>query len=609
MPWSPVRYALHPALVFALALAACDGAPDRLTWPLEVRAPVVGEVWVDGELAVVDPLVPARLEVPTPPPFTVTFIGPDGPLTIIDAPGPLVDLRHFVAGPDPVRGTLVELSLQVLDGPAEVVGVADGQVFRAASDGDLLRLTVPRSPDLVLIGLWRRDGRASHLTRRAVADAALLAGRVLALAPEQPLDETLPITVRSGAGGALAAELTEAGLRTGLLLGSGRIEPGVAVAIPRPAVAQARSGIWVRVEDGAAGELPRSTIEAALPLDADGATLEGSTVPGVLPAIRGPDAPAFFDAGERTWTFTGLEDASWVELQIDGRGDCVGQPWRVIAPAGQRVIVPPAVGSDPLDAPIVELRVTAVRIAGDDLAALLADGPSPRALPGRLTARRTTGFTSFWRTGQADCPIHPLRGVYAIDGPGVICSAASAPGRVVVTRCGEVAPLADSAAICGAFDGDGFASTADGPLAVRITDGVISISTPGGALALHPLPESSARPPADAVGDWSRFTLSRQPLNAAGQATAEAAIIEAGVARIVATIGPGGEIRVRTDRWAFDARLVEGDADTGRAEIQTAGCAARPAEVALRWLGDRVEIEGDAIDGADGRRWRLTLDR
>lgn len=595
-----------PWLLALGLLAGCAEDPAQLTWPLEVRAPVVGEVLVDGVLAIADPIAPARLAVPSPPPFTVTFIGPDERLTVVDAPGPVLDLRAFVAGPEPIRGALVELTLRVLDGPAEVVAVGQGQVFRAVADGDVLRVTAPDSDDLVIVGLWRADGRATHLTRRPVPDAARVADRALVLAPELPLDAALPVAVARAPGGALTAELTERGLATGLLLGAGRVEPGVAVAVPRPATADAASGVRLRLEDGGAGAPARRTSEATVRFDADGATLSWIDPPGVLPEARGPEAPAWFDAANREWTLTGVEDASWIELRIDGRGDCVGDPWRLVLPAGPAAVIPRVPGADPLDAPLVELSVTAVHVAGDDLEGILADGPPPVAAPGRLTARRAATVESVWRTDRVDCPAHPLRGLYVID--DAVCSPASVPPLAVVTRCGALAPLADGAALCGGFEGGRFVSAAVGALEVSADDEAVSIEAPGRPVALRRVPAADARPPADAVGDWSRYTLARQPLNGAGQATGEAVVIEAGLST-AATIGLDGALRVRTGQWAFDARLVEGDADTGRAAVHTGGCAARPAEVELSWLGDAVEIRGEAVDGEAGRRWILTLRR
>lgn len=600
----------RPRLTFALALAAlgagCAEDPARIGWLLEVRAPVAGEVVVDGVSGLVDPIAPAHLSVPSPPPFTVTFIAPDTRLTVVDVAGPVVDLRAFVPGPVAIRGGLVELTVRVLDGPAEVVGVAAGQVFRAAPDGDVMRLRTVASADLMIVGLWRQDGRATHLTRRPLPDADRIADREIVLAPDRALDGSMPITVSTGPGGAVRAELTEGGLATGLLLGAGRVEPGVAVAIPRPMQADPASGVRVRLEDGGAGLAARRTVEATLGLDADGAALDWIAPPEVLPEARGPDAPAWLDVAARQWTFAGLDDASWIELRIDGRGDCVGAPWRVVMPPAEVVALPPAVGPDPLAAPLVEMSVTAVRVVGDDLAGLLADGPPPVAEPERLTVRRTATTDSVWRTGPPDCPAHPLRGLYVID--DAVCSAATVPPQAVVTRCGALAPLSDGAGLCGRFDDGGFAATGGGRMDVQADEDGVLIDAPGGPVGLHPLTAAAARPPADAVGDWSRFTLSRQPLNAAGQATAAAVVVEAGLST-AATISAGGDVRVRTGQWAFDARLIEGDADAARAAVQTAGCAARPPEVELRWLGDAIEIRGEAIDGDAGRRWILALER
>lgn len=592
-----------------LLLLACAEPPAQQAWPLEVRAPVAGEVWVGEQFALVDPLAPARLEVVTPPPFTVTFLGPDGPLTLVDAPGPVVDLRLFVDAPAPIRGRIVELVVRPLEGEPDLVAVADGQVFAPTgwTDG---RATLPvPDTDLILLAVWRTAGRATHITRRAFSAPGLAAGRELTLAPERPLDAALPITVDAAPGGALLAELTEDGVRTGLLLGAGRIEPGVAVAIPRPEEADPRVGLWVRVEDGSAGEPPRRVIEAALPLVGDGAALRWPAPPTVDPPARGPDRPAWFDAAARRWTVDGAADASWIELTIDGRGDCVGRPWRIIAPPGEAVVAPPAVGADPLDAPIVDARIAAVRVVGASLDDLLADGPEPVSVPGRLTGRSTAAIRGFWRTDPASCPSHPLRGLYVLDAADAACAADTPAPRAIITRCGAYAPLADGGLACGRFEGEALNTDALGPLPVEVDAGVVHVDAPPAGARLYPVPAPEARPPADAVGDWSRFELWRQPINERGEATAEPALIEAGISGAAATIGADGALTVRTARWAFAARLVDGDADAAVAEVEAAGCAARPPWVDIAWRGERVELRGEAIDGDVGRRYILDLRR
>lgn len=607
MPELTVNPARLLPCVCALALAACDAPVQPTGWTLEVSAPVAGEVWVDGVFDLVSPLRPTVLTVPSPPPFTVTFIGPDGPLTVVDAPGPRVDLRHFVEGPAPVRGALVELRVQALDGPAQVVGVAGGQVFAGAADGDVIRLAVPDRPDLVLVGLWRDDGRASHLARRPVPEPGLVTDRVLVMAPEVALDQSLPVTVSGGPGGALTAELTAGGLRTGLLLGAGRIDPGVAVGIPRPVAIDGGLGVWVSVEDGGATRRARRTLEAALTFDGDGAALDWSDPPGVLPAARPPESAAWLDVAERAWTLDDLGSPSWLELTIDGRGDCLGRPWRVITAPAERVEVPAAVGVDPLDAPMILLRVTAVSVQGADLAELLDDPPDPVALPGRLAVKRTASVDSAWRTGQVDCPEHPLRGAYALGGAGVACSERDPPATAVIGRCGALVPLVDGTAACGVFADGGFDAAVGGRWSVDVGDARLTLDGPEGPIELFRRVDPLARPPADAVGDWSRFSLSRQPVDADGRATGPAVVVESGVATPVATIGLDGTVVVRAEQWALDARLVEADADTGRAEVDAAGCPARPDAVTLSWSGDAVQIVGEAT--GIGRRWILDLQR
>ncbi|MEZ4437016.1 MAG: hypothetical protein R3F65_31865 [bacterium] len=263
----------------------------------------------------------------------------------------------------------------------------------------------------------------------------------------------------------------------------------------------------------------------------------------------------------------------------------------------------------PLRRPLVYARVRAIHPTGATLADLLTAGPAPLELPQWL-ARRATGTTEgFFRSGAEICdppaprPLrarrsrrrlrprdpraprrhHPLRPPRRARRRHPPSPAAASPARTP--------PLRDP-------------RRRHPPRRPRRRH--LTLPTATGAVRLTPIERPTATEPPTATGDYTRFTLTRQPIDPEGRATDDPIVIDGGPA----PDGPAatltrGELRVRTRRWSFDARLVTADGETARALADTGGCATRPAALRLTWTPTAVIIQGDAAD----RRYQLTLRR
>ncbi|MCB9527294.1 MAG: hypothetical protein H6701_02695 [Myxococcales bacterium] len=383
--------------------------------------------------------------------------------------------------------------------------------------------------------------------------------------------------------------------------------------MPRPPDPSPHSGLWITATDHSTGAAPRRETTAALPLDAPGVVLAWPPIPTLDPPPRDAARALPVDPA-RGWTRAddAAPDEGWIELEVEGRGACADSRRRVVLPPGAPLVVPDAPGLDPFAAPLVYARVRAIHPTGATLADLLTAGPAPLELPQWL-ARRATGTTEgFFESGAEICDPPPLRGLYALADPADACDPATPAPRAAITRCGHLVALAGDATLplaCGRFTGQDplrYETRGEGTLPVGRDGATLTLPTATGAVRLTPIELPTATEPPTATGDYTRFTLTRQPIDPEGRATDDPIVIDGGPA----PDGPAatltrGELRVRTRRWSFDARLVTADGETARALADTGGCATRPAALRLTWTPTAVIIQGDAAD----RRYQLTLRR
>lgn len=413
----------------------------------------------------------------------------------------------------------------------------------------------------------------------------------------------------------MSAELTEGGLRTGLTLATGWVEPGRAVGVPRPVDASPLSGVWIELTDDAdapvGGARPYIASSVSLAATEVGLSSVASTI--VVPPPRPADRAAWIDRAARAIELEDPPEAAWLELDLTARGLCTPRRWRVIAPATAELSLPDAPVPDVFDAPLVEARVDVVSQQGASAEALWRSGAGGHLLPRLIVERRRATVDGFWRTERADCPPHPHRGRYAFAAPGDACDEAAPARQAVISRCGAFAVLDDRPAPdrCGALVDGAFVGPDGVEQPLSVDEDALAWPVPGGEMRLHAVPQPSASPPADRVGGWPRWTLTEQPLDRDGRPVADPLVVGSGVgvAGSALWLDVDGRLAVRTPRWAFDAVLLSADPDQAEAAIITGGCGGRTERVSIDWSGGEVRIVGVGPDGAGLRRRTLVVSR
>lgn len=594
---------LTPLAALALLVGGCTDPTPAAT--VEVRSPLAGAVEIAGERRPVDPLAPARFDALGPGPHTVTFLGPGDPLSILDVPGPTIDLAPFVDAAPPIDAVIYPLRVRPAAGAA-VVAVVDGRIHEPVEDGATLLFRVPDAPTM-LVAVW--PGDPPRLTRRPVTSPRRELEAVIPLEPLTRLEGDLLVAVDAAPAAQITAELTEQGLRTGLHVTTGIADLAGALVVPRPITPSPASGLWLVATalDPTGGD---RTVEAAVGFDHPGVRVTWPTTPDLEPPPREAERALAFDPVEG-WTADPLAEG-WTVVDLDGRGICAPRRHRVVIPAGAPLQIPALPGPDPFAAPLVFARLAATSTRGLDLTELLAAGVRPAELPQWTAQRTTSAVEGYFEIGTEICDPPPLRGAWRVATPDDTCALSTPAPRAVITRCGHFVALDGDRATplgCGRFTGEtelAYAPVVGGAFAVTRDGDALRVPSPAGPVTLTPVPAPAAVEPATHNGAYTRYSLARQPIDREGRALDDYAVIAGGAVDggPAATI-ERGVLTVRTPRWAFDGRLVESDSEAATAEADTGGCAERPARLTIRWSRDAIVIEGDAADA----RHRLTLRR
>lgn len=597
----------------AASMAACDDpAPAPV---IEVRSPLAGDVQIGDQRRPVGPLAPARFDALGAGPHTVTFLGPGDPLSIIDAPGPVIDLAPFVDTPPPIDGVIYPLRVRPTAG-ATVVAVVDGRVLDPVEDDSTLVFRVPDAPT-TLVAVW--PGDPPRITRRPITSPRREAQDAILLEPRTRLEGELLVAVDATPAAQITAELTEQGLRTGLHVTSGIADLGGALVVPRPITPAAASGLWViataldtpdPTDSAGTTGAPARTVETAVRFDHPGVRITWPPQPTIEPPPRAAERALAFDPAYGWSTIP--PPGGWTTIELEGRGVCAERRHRIIVPADAPLQIPALPGPDPFAAPLVFARLTPTALAALDLPTLLAAGVHPSELPQWTAQRTTTPVEGYFEIGTEICDPPPLRGAWRVATPDDTCALSTRAPRAVITRCGHFVALGGDRATplgCGRFTGETdltYHPIAGGTFAVGRDGDALRVPSPAGAVTLTPVPAPAAIEPATHNGAYTRYSLARQPIDREGRALDDYAVIAGGAA----DAGPAatlerGVLTVRTPRWTFDSRLIDSDSETATAEADTGGCAERPAELAITWDRDQIIIEGDAADA----RHRLTLRR
>ncbi|MCB9538343.1 MAG: hypothetical protein H6704_19000 [Myxococcales bacterium] len=580
-----------------LLLGGCD--PDGPTTSaggrLEVRAPIAGLVAVGDRAVALQPLVPAVLEGVGPGPYVVDFQGDRERVTVLDVPGPVVDLGLVLGAGPAARGTETRLHVEAPDAAA-VLLVADGRRAVGVPDGQGgWRVDAPRGVEADVLAWW--PGEA--VGRRRLGDPAA-AGSVL-LAPDQPLVRTFDVTVLGDLPGHARVELTVGGVRTGWVLGEGavgQVRPDQRVAlralVPPMGPVLGEVGLWVEgqaVEIG--GAAPQATRGVHLPLDASGHTLTWAAPLEVAPGFRAGAQRAFFGRPAQALRVGGPTEAvTWLEVQLIGDDGCDRVRWRVVAPAqGDPLTLPRPGFGDPLAMPRVEARVALAGWDGVDYADLFASGAADALAPGLATrATWSRAADGAWRGGSAGCTADDRQGLYAAYDAAAACRAGESAPRALVDRCGAVvgdAPLA----LCGQLIDDTFVGLSAPPAPVeQDVEGALSIARAAGTVRLEPLPARGDPPPRALLGRWSAFE--GYALREAPDGTRDDEV------RVAAGGGEGGPwlvvdadgwARLRTPDVAFDA-TVRVDAEGISLDVAGAGCADVPRALSASLEGEVLTL-------------------
>lgn len=502
----------------------------------------VGAVQVEVEAG-----QPARLSAIGPPPWVVTWQGADETVTVLEVPGPLLDLTRLLQ-PAPVRGSLITLDIRPSPAARAVVLVAGDQVLVAEPTAEGFLGRAPRGVPTEIIALFG-DERPVSLGRRYVPDPARTP-QPLAVGPDVPLSEGTAVRLESAPAGHVQGELTVGGLRTGLILGSGLAARQEAVVLPRPAAAAwPEAGLWIEAQARDPGQaLPYATTAAHLRLETTEATLVWPADGQVRPAPGPTHAAPVLADGRLRWL---AGEALWVEVVLDAIDGCAPpRRWRILAPAAPESLVLPAL--EFLQWPLLQARVGLRTRADTTWAELLAgEAPLPVRWPQTLSLVSERWVAGALRGGDA-CTASPRQGRYLLEEPRCREDVSRA---VVVDRCGRLLPEDGGVDFC--------AATADD--LVPTDDGFAL----GSARLVAPAVASQAAP-GGLQGDYHRIEIRRQHRRATASGAPDVPLeavvrIESGDAATgpFARISPEGRVTVRAERFDFDGALADFDGLVG----------------------------------------------
>ncbi len=593
------------AVVLAL-LGGCDGTeiPGRVD--LLVRAPVGGTVRVADRFGRIDASGGQTLLAGVgPPPYVVHFEHGGERLTLLDVPGPVVDLRWFVPRARPIRGALAELCVLPEPAAGASVAVFDGtlRLEGSAEDDGRWCFRGPLTRPLEVLALWP-DGFA-----RARVEG--LHSEAVEISPQLPLDGETAVALAGAPPGLVRVELTWLGQRTGLVLGEGLALPGSAVGVPRPDAVESL-GLWAGATARAVGEARAvARAEAHLPIDADGLTLAWDRPVSMSPAPKAPEValPLRREPRSLRWE-SPTADATYLDLELVADDGCERSSWRVVAPAaGGSLSLPRPPGPDPLAAALLEGRLERVTLGPLTWEDLVGPDPPDAVSIGRSTPRvGRRVLLGAWRGGPSTCEEDARAGIYAAYSGS--CDAGGEAPRVWVDRCGVMVGLDDDARAlleCRRLVGDEAVGERDAwPVAEAL--GGLRVDRPGRPLRLVPLDTGpGARPPAGMVGDWFRASFTRQSRSAR-----DGSVLGVEMALPPADVEGGpwlhvdaaGRLELRTPAMSFSGRLEDWDGLEGSVRVLGAGCEARPREVTVSFDGDALVLTElrSVSDEVDERR-------
>ncbi len=598
---------------------ACEGEPlEDVENSLEVSSPVSGTVAVGtatGDLAAHQTL---RVKGVGEPPYTVTLHHAGGRVSLLDVTQSFVDFKGLLPDSRPVDGRLVELCVQPAEPDAEAIALQQGVVVVPEVRDFVWCWQLAAEEEAWILARFGEPEEARALGLRRIRRVEADSNRTLALGEEIALSSGLLVEVPRLPAGAVSAELTLGGLRTGLRVGASIAEPGVVARLPRADEAHEELGLWLRAEARRVGGVVEASSAVHLPIDAQQAVLAW------LPALQTSPRPGPRESaglvrrvGEAV-IWSGVDAASLMRLELEGTDGCRRARWTVVTDAAaEGLSLPKPVDQDPLSLPLIRARTEVIELSGIEYQELIGRAAFPPVeLPLRSPRVRRRAVEGFWRGGSSDCEASDLRGRYALHEPAVCRRGVSAP-TVVVDHCGVLLPSPQAARIigCGHLE-DGALVTEDARVPIEVEEGVIVVGTRP-QLRLVPLEDGPGDPPGpDVVGSWYRVQVREQ------RRRVEDGVATVGLGEVVTrfTGGPeagpwlevdaAGRATFAAGELSFEGVVRVSEAGR-RLIVRPSGCEGEERSFAISVAAEGLRLTELALDaaGASGLERRLVFNR
>lgn len=562
-----------------------------------INAPVAGTVSVRGQITRISSTKTSTIDRIGDGPYTVTLSYAGGQVTIVDAPGPLIDFGAVVSAPPVLLGPPV--AVHVIPNPregAQAVLVAGDQVILPEEDAEGFVFSAAGNREAEVVVLWSTDGRARTMARRKILDPR--AFTEIEVRPTVSLEGApLPVVSGDGRSAWVTAELTVGGRRSGLLLAEGRIGRGASLAIPRgDAPGFEGHGLWVTAAEGRPGlQRPVAEVSAHVEWRAEIVSIDWPSAPDLSPQPR-RSTPSFLSAIDpRVSWGPQTQQGTYLELELIGYDGCRAVPHRYILPADPGEIDLPRSVDDPLAAPLVSATVRLSRL-GLSYAELFGEPHDPSALPRRIGGASMASFDGWWRVGEVACAVDERAGWWTLARPPGTCVPGQVADRVRIDRCGTVVDIDAGFLRCGRLEGARIVGDEGGALEIAEEGEALLIVRSGDDWRLRPAGAPGISVPAALIGAWGRVEVTEAVhtyVDGVLGAPIEPPFTLAaggGAAGPFTVIDAVGRVELVLDTLVIRATITQFD---GRGGIMDASmdCADGPSALVFRLDGAAIEIE------------------
>ena len=191
-----------------------------------------GTVRVGDRTAVLQPRGQTTLVDVGEGPYTVHVDLPDERLTLLEVPGPIVDLEFHLPFADPLVDEQIDLCFEPEPAEGFQVAAFDGVLRLPPAERGGSCIRAPLDRPIEVVALWSASAALEHphLTRLSIRSA--LHTRLWPIRPEVALDAQIGVAIDGSPPARIEVELTLDDVRTGLVLGAGLATTGSAVGVP-----------------------------------------------------------------------------------------------------------------------------------------------------------------------------------------------------------------------------------------------------------------------------------------------------------------------------------------------------------------------------------------